>query len=109
VTRPKVHVRKGDTVLVIAGKDRGKRGKILRVLPEQQRVVVEGVNMIKKHVRPTREMMQGGIIDQEAPIHASNVALICTKCGQPTRYGKRVLEDGRKVRWCKKCGEDIDR
>jgi len=108
VNRPKVHVKKGDTVLVTEGKDKGKRGKVLRVIPREQRVIVEGVNMIKKHVRPTRQMMQGGIIDQEGPIHASNVALVCTKCGEPTRYAVRIL-DGRRIRRCKKCGEDIDR
>ncbi len=109
MTQAKVHVRKGDTVQVITGKDRGKRGKVLRVIPEEQRVVVEGINMIKKHVRPTRQMMQGGIIDQEGSVHASNVALVCSKCGEPTRHGVRILDNGRRVRTCKKCGEDIDR
>lgn len=102
---PKVHVKKGDTVLVLRGKDAGKKGKVLSVLPEKQRVIVEKVNIVKRHSRPTRQLPQGGIIEKEAPIHASNVMLICGKCHRPTRVGRRFLEDGTKVRLCKKCGE----
>lgn len=108
MTRPKVHVRKGDTVVVIAGKDKGKKGKILRVIPSEQRVIVEGVNKVKRHMRPNPQLQQGGIIEKEAPLHSSNVMLVCTKCDRPTRIGRRILADGRKVRVCKKCGEVID-
>jgi large subunit ribosomal protein L24 len=107
--RQKLHVRTGDTVQVIAGKDRGKRGKVLRVLTKTGRVVVEGVNVAKKHVRPSPKVLQGGIVDQENPIAASNVMLVCRACHEPTRTGTAVLEDGRRVRRCKKCGEIIDR
>lgn len=109
MTRPKLHVRRGDTVLVLTGKDRGKRGKVLRALPDRGRVIVEGVNVVKRHQKPTRQVMQGGIIEKEAPIHASNVMLVCPRCGSPTRVGRRRREDGRGVRVCKRCGEDIDR
>ncbi len=105
----KVHVKKGDTVRVIAGKDKGKSGEILQVLPRENRVVVEGVNVVKTHRRPTREMMQGGIVEQAAPIAASNVLLQCPSCGEASRTGKRLLADGRKIRYCKKCGDNVDR
>lgn len=103
----KVHVRKGDTVLVIKGKDRGKKGKVLRVIPDSNRVVVEGVNIAKKHQRPTQKVMQGGIVDQENPISAANVQLVCKNCGEATRTGTKVLDDGRRVRVCKNCGEAV--
>jgi len=105
----KAHVRKGDTVIVLAGKDRGKKGKVLRVVPSTRRVVVEGINMIKKHQKPTQKIMQGGIIDKEAPIALANVQVVCGKCGEPVRTGKKVLEDGKKVRVCMNCGEVLDR
>jgi large subunit ribosomal protein L24 len=105
MTKPKVHVRKGDTVLVIRGKSAGKKGKVLEVQPAKSRVVVEGVNKVKRHTKPSRTIPQGGIIEREAPIHSSNVMLFCTKCNSPTRVGKKLLEDGKKVRRCKKCGE----
>ncbi|HHP50885.1 MAG TPA: 50S ribosomal protein L24 [Moorella mulderi] len=104
----KVHVKKGDLVMVIKGKDAGKKGKVLRVIPKEGRVVVEGVNIVKKHTRPTPKMPQGGIIEKEAPMSSSKVMLFCTKCNRPTRIGKRFLADGKKVRYCKKCGEVID-
>jgi len=100
-------VRKGDTVKVIAGKDRGKEGKILRAIPETNRVVVEKVNIMKKAMRPTQANPQGGISSVEAPLHASNVMLVCPACKKPTRVGHRI-EDGKKHRTCKKCGKDID-
>lgn len=109
MTRPKAHVRQGDTVLVLAGKDRGKKGKVLRVFPVDRRVMVEGVNIVKRHQRPTRQVMQGGIVEQEAPVHISNVMLVCPRCNTPTRVGKRRLENGRHVRACKHCGEVVDR
>ncbi|EKP94859.1 MULTISPECIES: 50S ribosomal protein L24 [Thermaerobacter] len=105
----KMTIRKGDTVLVIAGKDAGKKGKVLRALPAEERVVVEGVNIVKRHQRPRPGVVQSGIIEREAPIHRSNVMLVCPRCGQPTRVAKKQLDDGRRVRACKKCGEVIDR
>jgi len=103
------HVRKGDTVVVVAGKDRGKRGKVLRVLPEEGRVVIEKVNMMKKHQRPTQKLRQGGIIEREGPIHLSNVMLVDPRLDKPTRIGIRTLTDGRKARMAKKSGEMIDK
>jgi len=102
---PKVHVRKGDTVLVTTGKDSGKKGKVVSVLPEQSRVIVEGVNVVKRHTKPTQKLPQGGIMEKPAPVHSSNVMLFCTKCNSPTRIKKNILEDGKKVRVCKECGE----
>lgn len=105
----KAHVKKGDTVMVIAGKDKGKKGKVMRVVPSTERVVVEGINMVKKHQKPTQKIMQGGIIDKEAPLAISNVQVICSKCGEPVRTGKKALEDGKTVRVCMNCGEVLDR
>ncbi len=101
-------IKRDDLVLVIAGKDKGRRGKVLRVFPRRNRVMVDKVNVVKRHQRPT-QTTQGGIIEKESPIHISNVMLICPKCGEPTRVGYRFLQDGRKVRSCKKCGEIIDK
>src|SRR5947209_17777508 len=103
------HVRRGDTVVVVAGKDRGKRGKVLRVVPGKGRVVVEKINMIKKHQRPTQKLRQGGIIEREGAIHLSNVMLVDPTSDKPTRIGMRALTEGRKVRVAKKSGELIDR
>ncbi|HEX5616177.1 MAG TPA: 50S ribosomal protein L24 [Acidimicrobiia bacterium] len=99
-------LKKGDEVQVLAGKDVGKRGTITRVIDARDRVIVDGVNMAKKHQKPTRATMQGGIIDKEMPVHVSNVALVCPSCG-PTRIGYRFASDGSKVRVCRKCGADI--
>jgi large subunit ribosomal protein L24 len=104
-----VHVRRGDTVGVIAGRERGKRGKVLRVLRDSGRVVVEHVNMIKRHQRPTPKLRQGGIIEREGPLAVSNVLLVCGRCNRPVRVGIKVLNDGRKVRACKRCGESVDK
>ena len=101
-------VRKNDTVLVITGKDKGKRGKVRFAYPKDERVLVEGINFIKKHARARAAARQAGIIEQEAPIHVSNVMLLCSKCNHPTRVGFRFLEDGRKVRVCRRCLEVID-
>ncbi|MBM4331302.1 MAG: 50S ribosomal protein L24 [Deltaproteobacteria bacterium] len=103
------HVRKNDIVKVIAGKEKGKSGKILKVLPKKNRVLVEKVNFIKRHSRPTGRTRQGGIIQKEAPIHVSNVLLLCPKCNQGVRTGMRELENGKKNLVCKKCGELIER
>ena len=103
----KMHVRKGDIVVVITGKDAGKKGKILEAQPKKNRVVVEGVNIVKRHMKPTRAEPQGGIIEKPAPIHVSNVMLFCSKCNRPVRVGKKILPDGKKERVCKKCGAVI--
>lgn len=103
-----MHVKKGDRVKVLCGKDKGKEGEILRAIPQKQRVVVEKVGLIKKAMRPTQQNPQGGIISMEAPIHVSNVMLVCPSCGKPVRTGKRINDEGKKVRVCKKCGKDID-
>ncbi|TDX49277.1 50S ribosomal protein L24 [Orenia marismortui] len=108
MSKSKLHVKKGDKVKVIAGKDKGKEGEILKSFPKASRVIVKGVNIIKKHVRPTQDNPQGGIVEKEAPIHSSNVMLVCEKCGDASRAGKKVLDSGEKVRFCKSCGEDID-
>jgi large subunit ribosomal protein L24 len=102
-------IRKGDKVQVLAGKDKGKRGEVLRVIPTEDRVVVQGVAMIKRHQKPQGLREAGGIIEREAPIHLSNVALIDPKTDKPTRIGFKVLEDGKKVRFARGSGEVIDR
>jgi large subunit ribosomal protein L24 len=103
------HVRKGDTVIVMAGKDKGKRGKVLRVIPDKSRVVVERINMIKKHQRPTQKLRQGGIIEREGSIHLSNVMLVDPTSDKPTRIGMRALAEGKKARVARKSGEIIDK
>jgi large subunit ribosomal protein L24 len=103
-----MNVRKNDTVLVIAGKDKGKRGTITRVVPHQHRVVVEGVNITRRHMRAQSGARQGGIIQREAPLDVSNVVLVCNKCNVPTRVKRTILDDGRKVRVCLKCSETLD-
>lgn len=105
---PGMNVKKGDTVKVIAGKDKGKEGEIIRALPQRKRVVVEKVNMVKKAVRPTQSNPQGGITSKEAPLDVSNVMLVCPHCKAPTRVAHRIKDDGKKVRVCKKCNKDID-
>ncbi|WP_084783987.1 50S ribosomal protein L24 [Paenibacillus sp. FJAT-26967] len=104
----KLHVKKDDTVFVISGKDKGKKGRVIAAYPRENRVLVEGINMIKKHAKPSQANPQGGIINQEASIHASNVMLVDPKSGKPTRVGYKVLENGKKVRIAKKSGEAID-
>lgn len=96
---------KNDTVLVISGNFKGTKGKVLKVFPKQNRIIVEGVNFIKRHTRPTQKNQQGGILEKEAPIHASNAMVICPKCGTPSRMGHKVLGDGKKMRVCKNCQE----
>jgi large subunit ribosomal protein L24 len=102
-----MHIRRGDTVIATAGKDKGKTGKVLKIFPKENRLIVEGINYIKKHTRKTREEQTGGIIQKEGPIDISNLMLFCKKCNRPTRVGKTVLKDDRKERICKKCGETI--
>jgi large subunit ribosomal protein L24 len=103
------HVRKGDLVEVMTGKERGKRGRVLRVLPDKQRVVVERVNMVKKHQRPTQKLRQGGIIEREGSLHLSNVMLVDPQTDRPTRIGVKALAEGKKVRVARGSGEIIDK
>ena len=103
-------IRKNDNVVVVTGKDRGKRGRVLKVLPEKNRLVVEGVNIIKRHTKPNpQRQIKGGLVEREAALHASNVQLVCPECGKPTRLGKKILGDGRKVRVCRKCEGVVDK
>ena len=102
------HIKKNDTVMVIAGKEKGKSGKVLRILPKKDRAVVEKVNFIKRHMRPGPHSRQGGIVEKENPINISNLMVVCGKCTDTTRVGRRVLEDGSRVRFCKKCDEIIE-
>lgn len=101
-------IKKEDTVLVMTGKEKGKKGRVLSVMPAKSKLIIEKVNIIKRHMKPSRKYSQGGIIEKEAPIHISNVTLVCPKCGKPTRIGNLVMESGAKVRVCKKCKEVID-
>nr|WP_101510148.1 50S ribosomal protein L24 [Thermotoga sp. KOL6] len=104
-----MRIKKGDLVEVISGKDKGKRGRVLRVLPKENKVIVEGVNMVRKHQRPIPQLREGGIIEREAPIYASKVMVVCPACDKRTRVGHKFTDDGKKVRYCKKCGEIIDK
>src|SRR3990172_10205168 len=98
---PGVHVRKGDRVVVISGKEKGKRGKILRTLPEKKRVIVEGLHMVKRAVKPTQKNPQGGLIDKEGSVHVSNVMLVCASCEEPMRVAHKLTEEGKSVRVCR--------
>ncbi|WVU12420.1 50S ribosomal protein L24 [Natranaerobius thermophilus JW/NM-WN-LF] len=102
-----MHVKSGDTVVVISGKDKGKRGKVLRTFPSEQKVLVEGVNMINKHTRATQENPQGGIVEQEGPVYADKVMVYCSKCQKPVRTGAKIDDKGNKSRICKKCGVEL--
>ncbi len=105
----KFHVKKGDLVQVMAGKEKGKQGKVLHVFTGKDRLTVENLNIVKRHTRPSRQNQEGGIVEKEAPMSASNVMLVCSACNQPSRTGIRVLEDGTKARFCKKCNEVVDK
>ena len=109
--RATLHIRKNDIVKVISGKEKGKVGRVLKVDREKGRITVEKVNMVKRHAKPGKKNPQGGIIEREAPVDVSNVMLVCPACGQPTRVGYRVLDDGGKVRVCRRenCRKDIDK
>jgi len=100
-------IKRNDIIKVIAGKDKGKTGKVLMVLPKENRLLVEGINFIKRHTRQTRQDQKGGIIQKESPIHISNAVLVCKHCNQPTKIGIEIIGDGSKVRVCKKCKEII--
>ena len=103
----KLKIKKNDRVMVIAGREKGKIGKVLKVIPEKDRAIVEKVNMVKRHTRPNQKG-QGGIIEKEAPITLSNLMVMCGKCNQAVRIGAKALEDGRSVRVCKKCGQELE-
>ncbi len=103
----KVHVKTGDTVTVLSGKERGKKGKVLAVSPKEGKVIIEGVNMVTKHVKPRRMGEAGGLVKAEGAMYACKVQLVCPHCGKPTRVGHKVQEDGTKERICKKCGESL--
>jgi large subunit ribosomal protein L24 len=110
VERMRIRLRKNDQVEILSGKDAGKRGKVLQVLPEKNRVLVQGVNFIKRHTRPNpQRQIKGGIAEREAPLHVSNVMVVCGECGKRTRIGSQRMEDGRKVRVCRKCKGTLDR
>ncbi|RJP20139.1 MAG: 50S ribosomal protein L24 [Candidatus Abyssobacteria bacterium SURF_5] len=108
MSKTKMHLKRGDNVMVIAGKEKGKRGKILHVSPVKNRAIVEALNMVTHHERPSRTNPQGGLLQKEAPIHVSNLMLVCPKCSTPTRVGRTVLDDGTKARVCKNCSEMVD-
>ncbi|MCD6525790.1 MAG: 50S ribosomal protein L24 [Desulfuromonas sp.] len=105
----KFHVKKGDLVQVMAGKEKGKQGKVLRVFHAKNRLTIESLNIVKRHTRPSQQNQEGGIVEKEAPMAASNVMLVCSACNQPARTGLRVLDDGSKARFCKKCNEIVDK
>ena len=104
-----VKIKKDDNVRIISGKERGKNGKVLKVFPGKMTALVEKLNMQKKHTKPTNQNKQGGIVEKEGPIHLSNLMIICPKCNKPVRVSKKLLEDGKKVRQCKKCNEILDK
>ena len=103
-----MEIRKNDSVMVIAGKERGKTGKILRVLQEKSSVIVERLNIVKRHSKPRGPQQPGGIVEKEAAIHSSNVMIMCDKCNAPVRIGRKILADGKKIRICRSCNEALD-
>ena len=110
MSRLQTPIRRNDSVVVTTGKDSGKRGRVLKVLPEKNRLLVEGVNVIKRHTKPNpSKNVKGGVVEREASLHASNVQLVCPECGEKTRVGHKVLGDGRKVRICRKCHGVVDK
>ena len=108
VAQNKIRIKKNDKVEIIAGREKGKTGKVLKVLPEKNRVLVEKINLIKRHTRPSPTTGQGGIVEKEASLHISNVKVVCGKCLAPTRVGITLTTEGKRVRICKKCGEIIE-
>ena len=105
----KLHVKKGDTVVILSGKDKGKQGKIIEAQPKKSKIVVEGVNKVKRHAKPTQSTPQGGIIVKEAPVHSAKAMLVCPACDKPTRIKKVAMASGKLARACKKCGEILDK
>ncbi|NWF92601.1 MAG: 50S ribosomal protein L24 [Syntrophaceae bacterium] len=106
---PRFHIKKNDLVMVIHGREKGKSGRILKVFPEKEKVIVEKINFVKRHSRPHGQQRKGGIIEKEAPLHISNVMLLCEKCNKPVRIGHRMVEGSKKARYCRKCGEIFDK
>lgn len=104
----KCNVKKNDQVTVISGKEKGKTGKVLKVFPKKESVLIEKINFVKRHTRPSSQHRQGGIIEKESPVHLSKVMVVCAKCNAPVKTGTKLLEDGKRVRFCKKCSEIID-
>lgn len=104
----KFHVKKNDQVMVMAGKEKGKSGKLLRIIAKKEGALIEKVNFVKRHSRPSGQNRQGGIIEKEAPLPLSNIMIICAKCTVPVKVGRKILDEGKRVRYCKKCGEHID-
>ena len=109
IARVRTRIRKGDTVIVTTGKEKGKRGKVLQILLDDGRLLVEKVNIIKRHTKPSPKNQQGGIIEREGRIALSNVMVVCQHCGKPTRVGMKIIDDGRKLRQCRRCGEILDK
>ena len=107
--KAKVHIKKNDMVIVTKGREKGKSGKVLRVMPEKHQAIVEKLNFIKRHAKPSQQMRQGGIVEKEAPITLSNLMVLCPKCNKPVRTGKKRLEDGKNVRICRKCEDILDK
>jgi large subunit ribosomal protein L24 len=103
-----VQIRKNDSVMIIAGRERGKTGKVLRVISDKGAAIIERVNLIKRHTRPKGPQQPGGIVEKEAAIHASNLMIMCDKCNAPVRIGRKILADGKKIRICRRCGEALD-
>ena len=103
-----MQIRKNDSVIVIGGKERGKTGKVLRVVPDKDAVIIERLNMVKRHTKPRGPQQPGGIVEKEAAIHASNIMILCDKCNAPVRVGHKVLADGKKIRICRRCNEALD-
>lgn len=101
-------IKKNDTVLVVSGDEKGKKGRVLSVDKKNNRLIIESVNIIKRHMKPSKKYQQGGIIEKESPVNRSNIQLVCPKCDKPTGIGNKLLENGKKIRSCKKCGEVID-
>ncbi|UCF73881.1 MAG: 50S ribosomal protein L24 [Deltaproteobacteria bacterium] len=109
MTKKKFYIRKNDKVMVMTGKEKGKIGTVLKIITKKERAIVEKLNMVKRHTRPGPKTAKGGIVEKEAPINISNLMLVCGKCAEAIRVGKKMLEDGSKVRFCKKCGEILDK
>ena len=103
-----MEIRKNDSVMVITGKERGKTGKVLRVIPDKDAIIIERINLVKRHSKPRGPQQPGGIVEKEASIHVSNLMIMCDKCNAPVRIGKKTLSDGKKIRICRRCGEALD-
>ena len=103
-----MEIRKNDSVMVIAGKERGKTGKVLRVIPKKDAVIIERVNLVKRHTKPRGPQQPGGIVEKEAHIRTSNIMIMCDKCNAPVRVGRKILSDGQRIRVCRRCGEALD-